>query len=169
MNQEPPPLAPIACPKCGAANYAHLQACWLCHTPLRPANENPYAAGSVVAPAKLAYDVGAPVAAQSRVETMFMWLLVATVALAVMVGIGIGVQDSGLLTVYLVVLVPSLSAAGVRALYSLAKGESPKPSKMFMTFILSAMITFGLGALLILCTIIFLFLTCAQMLSGLGR
>lgn len=172
MSQEPPVLAQVVCPKCGAANYAHVQACWICHAELKGqiAEGNPYAVpgdGQAVTAATTA----APPAvspAQSRVETVFLCLLVAIVVLAAFVGIGLGVQDSGLLTLYLIVIVPSLGAAGIRGLYSVAKGETPHPSKMFGTLIYSALITLGVGALLIVCTVIFLFMMCAQFLSGLG-
>ncbi len=133
MSQEPPLLAPIACVKCGAANYAHATKCWICHTALTGAvaENNPYSvtadkqsvpAAAIAAPATVS-------SAQARVETVFLLLLVAIVVLAVFVGIGLGVQDSGLLTLYLIVLVPSLGAAGVRALFSVAKGETPNPPK----------------------------------------
>lgn len=169
MSQEPPVLAQVVCPKCGAANYAHAQSCWICHIDLKGqiADANPYAPDSpqVAVAATAATPAVSP--AQSRVETVFLCLLVAIVVLAGLVGIGLGVQDSGLLTLYLVVIVPSLGAAGVRGLYSVAKGETPQPSKMFGTLIFSALITLGVGALLIVCTVIFLFMMCAQMLSGL--
>ncbi len=71
-----------------------------------------------------------------------------------------------MLTLFLFVTVPSLAAASVRALYSVAKGETPKPSKIFMTFVVSATLTILSGVLLLVSSVIFLFLMCAQMLGG---
>ena len=170
MSQEPPQLPPKLCLKCRAANYAHLTKCFLCHADLLPSdpNVNPYAAAGQVPVLTPLTSAPRNDLASNRVETMFLWLLVAIVVLSLLVGIGIATQDRGLLTVYLVILVPSLAAAGGRALYSMARGESPKPSKMFSAFITSALITFGIGSLLVVSFIIFVFVSCAQMLNGLG-
>ena len=169
VRVEPPLIAPVFCGQCRAANASQAQQCWLCHAPLNKqvaqSATNPYAAqGSSHKDAPVLPIESSPT--QSRVEQVFLGLLVAIVVLSLLVAIGLGAQDPGLLTLFLIVIVPSLIATGVRGLYSVAKGEQPKPSKMFMTFVYSAIVTMGLGALLVVCSVIFLFMMCAQALNG---
>ena len=177
-GEEPPLIKPTFCGKCRAANASHAQRCWLCEAPLNnhEAGSNPYAfreAGreSVPVPSAVPSPTLSPLPspAQGRVELVFLCLLVAIVLLAFLVAIGLGAQDSGMLTLFLIIVVPSLAAAGVSGLYSVAKGETPKPSKMFMTLIYSAFMTIGLGALLIVGSVIFFLMICAQMLGGFGH
>ncbi len=99
MNQEPPVLSPQICPKCGAANYAHVEVCWLCSASFKQDSgvTNPYAVE--VGPQRAAslhnaFELPAG-GLQSRTETVFLWLMVAIVVLAILVGIGLGAQDRG--------------------------------------------------------------------------
>jgi hypothetical protein len=129
---------------------------------------NPYAeAGQVKPVAQQVANVQEALSpTQKRIERLILIALVVVVALAVLVGIGIGTQDQGVLVLYLIVLVPSLTAAGLRGALSALKGEEVRPSKMLTTFIVSMVVTMGLGALLVVCGVIFLLMMCAQMLNG---
>ncbi len=164
MSTEPPKVPVRVCANCGASNYAFAHLCFLCRASLAESADkvNPYAQVST------ANAWTSSATAQQRVETVFLILLSAIALLAVIIGIGIGTQDSGVLTLYLFVTVPALAAAGVQALYSVAKGETPRPSRMFMAFIWSAVVTAGVIALLIIGSVLFLFLMCARMFSGSG-
>lgn len=169
MSEQPPVLAQRICPRCRAANYANAKECWLCQGSMVPgANDtNPFVApGAMQVPSGPTYNSQGIV--QSRVEMLFLWLFVAIVALTALVAVGLGAQDRGLLTLLLIVALPSLAAAGVQALYSLAKGETPRPSRMFITFAISALLTAMTGILLVVASVIFFLLTCAQMFSGAG-
>lgn len=173
-SQEPPLIKPVFCSQCRAANPSHAQQCWLCNASLtnQVAASNPYAvreATHASVPVHTAVPGPLPSPAQGRIEQVFLCLLVAIVLLVLLVAIGLGAQDTGLLTLFLMIVVPALAAASVSGLYSVAKGESPKPSRMFMTLIYSAFMTIGLGALLIVGSVIFFLMMCAQMLGGFGH
>lgn len=169
MSSEPPVLAPQVCARCNAANYAHVKKCWLCHEVLaqNAGTDNPYATTSRL---PLASQPASPQPAQgqSRVESVFMWLFLSIVILAVMVAIGLGRRDTGLMALFLFVLVPSLAAASVRGAVSVAHGETPKASSMLVTFAMSAMVTIIVGVAIVVSVIIFFIVTCGQMLSGVG-
>ncbi|MCC6510376.1 MAG: hypothetical protein IT423_14830 [Pirellulaceae bacterium] len=159
MSQDPPMLPALVCQKCGATNPPHATTCWLCNG----TDDNPYSAPPSQEPNLLQTPVLSPT--QSRVEIVFMLLLAVTIGFAGLVGIGIAVQDPGMLVPFLIIVGPAFIATGSRALVSVAKGERPKASALFVTLLWSGMFTALTIALLVVSAVIALFLMCAQMLG----
>lgn len=158
-----PPLLPSKiCQRCGATNPPIATTCWLCEG--RGA-VNPYAA---TAPLQPMPDAGPPANswAQSRVEIICLGLLGMAIILAVLVGVGIGVQDPGMLIPYLIVAGPPFLATGVRALASAGRSQKPTPSKLFLTFVWSTMFTVLALVLLVVASVLALIFWCISVLSN---
>lgn len=163
MNADPPLLPALICQKCGATNPAHATSCWLC----KGAGTNPYAAAPSIQPTSTASrSIVQTPPAQSRAEDVFLVLLLLVLVLAILIAVGLAIQDRGMLVPYLVVVAPALVATGGRALYSVAKGERPKPSALILVFLWSTMATIGLAVLLAVASVIALFLMCISLLNG---
>ena len=158
---EPPKLPSTVCPRCGATNPPHIAQCWLCQ---RQETADPYAA-----PAELsATDVpaaGPPAAAQQRSESVYAALLLGAVFLAVIIGVGLGAQDPGLLVPYLIVIAPAFLATAARFMFGIARGEQTKPSALLVAFVSGLSFVLVLG-LLAIASIVALFLWCIWALGG---
>lgn len=166
-SAEPPRLEPRQCAKCGAANYSYASHCFLCKSRLGETQySNPYEAGARA----LQPDHGprgcSP--AQSRVEKVSLSLLIAVLLLVLCVGVGLFRQDRGVLTMYMMFVVPALAATVCSGLISVAKGEAPKASRLFLTFAFSVAITVGISVLLMIAGVVLLLVMCAAWGSGLS-
>lgn len=159
MNE--PPLMPAQiCQRCGATNPPHATKCWLCE---QRDVRNPYAVPMLPmsnAPAEVQTE------AQRRVQLVFLCLLIGSAALALLVGVGIGVQDPGLLVPYLIVIAPAFLVTGVRAAIMVGFKQQPKPSTLFLTFLWSGVFTAMVLLLLIVASVIALFLWCVHSLGA---
>lgn len=160
MSGEPPLMPALVCQRCGATNPPHAVKCWLCE---RRGQPNPYAVPTLM-PASPADGSSTP--ARSRVQFVFLCLLIGCIALAVFIGVGIAVQDAGMLVPYLVVITPAFLATGVRAALAVGRNQQPKASTLFFTFLWSGLFTAMALSLIVVASIIALFLWCFQMMTS---
>jgi hypothetical protein len=168
MN-EPPLLPALVCQRCGATNPPSATKCWLCEG---GGTANPYAVPASLKPAGSAPGAveSAPSSrVESRTQKVFSVLLGTAVVLALVVGVGLAVQEPGMLVPYLIVITPPFLATGGRALASVAKNEKPKASTLFLTFVWSGLFTAMALALLVVASVIAVFLWCIHTLAGAGR
>lgn len=156
---EPPLMPALVCQRCGATNPPHAVKCWLCE---RRDSPNPYA---VPALAATSAGAGTQTQGQSRVQLVFLGLLIGSAALALLIGAGIVVQDPGMLIPYLIVVGPAFLATGVRAALMTGRKEQLRPSTLFFTFLWSGLFTAMALMLLVVASIIALFLWCIQVLT----
>ena len=153
---EPPRLPNTSCLRCGATNPPHATKCWLCD---RSGAVNPYATEPQVQTldaSACGRGANAPASAQHRVQTIFTSLLIGAVILALIIAVGLGAQEPGLLVPYFILIGPPFLATGARALYSVSLNEKPKPSTLFLTFIWSGLFT----VMLTVAAVIALFVMC---------
>ena len=159
---EPPQLPNTTCPRCGASNPPHATQCWLC---VRSGTTNPYAPQLQSQSTASSPSAGSAFA-QDRTQTVFTALLIGSVVLAIMIGIGIGAQEPGMLVPYFIVIGPSFMATGVRAMVSVGQREKPKASTLFLTLIWSGIFTFLALVLLAVAAFVALFVWCIHMLGA---
>ncbi len=163
MSQEPPILAELVCRKCGAHNPPHANKCWLCNE-VQTEDVNPYAAPPVLRPINDSFRSSGQDSANSRVENVYSVVLLFLFFLAIVVGIGLGLQDRGFLMMYIFVIGPAFLATGLSALFGATSKEGVKASSLVRTFIMSTMFAFGVIGLLIVAVIISFFIWCGQLL-----
>lgn len=158
---EPPLMPAMVCRRCGATNPPHAVKCWLCE---KRDHSGPYAVSTLAAsPA----GPGAK-AELSRVQLVFLGALIACAAVALLIGVGIGAQDPGMLVPYAVVVGPAFLATGVRAAVMIGRKEQPRPSSLFFTFLWTGLFTAMALILLVVASVIALFLWCVHMLTVTG-
>jgi hypothetical protein len=157
---EPPLLPALVCQRCGATNPPQAVKCWLCE---RRDNPNPFA-DPLLAPVDSSTAV-VQTGAQSRVQLVFLGLLGLCIAAAVLIGVGIAVQEPGLLIPYAIVIGPAFLATGVRAALMIGRKEQPKPSTLFLTFLWSGVFTALVLVLIVMASVIAFFLWCFHMLT----
>lgn len=161
---EPPLLAALVCQKCGTTNPPHAARCWLCDG---TGKTNPYAASPpMLQPIdKAGAKPSLLVKPNERVEMVFTFLVGGTVALALLVGVGLAAQDPGLLVPYVIILGPAFLVTGVRAAYTITKQEQLRASSLFWTFLWSGLFTVAVLGVLVMASIIALFLWCVHALG----
>ncbi len=131
---EPPVLPELICPHCGIANPIATGRCWVCH--LDRHATNPYGVLSATS-ARLPNASDAMSPAQQRTQGVYWFLLLGCMVLLVLVGIGIGAQDPGVLLTYLIIISPACLMTLVRAMQSLVTRKGVQPQNLLLTFILS--------------------------------
>ncbi|MGN6543699.1 MAG: hypothetical protein ACTHK7_01525 [Aureliella sp.] len=156
---EPPLMPAMVCRRCGATNPPHAVKCWLCE---KRDHSDPYAVSTL---APLPSGPGAK-AELSRVQLVFLGVLIACAAVALLIGVGIGVQDPGMLVPYAVVVGPAFLATGVRAAVMIGRKEQPRPSSLFFTFLWTSLFMAMALILLVVASVIAFFLWCVHMLTG---
>jgi hypothetical protein len=138
----------LVCPQCRAGNPPYAGKCWLCHAPLP--------LGAEVVTAELASGPRPLPLADA-----FFWILTAGCLLVlVLVGIGIGQTDPGLLIVYAIVLAPALIATLARSLVSLQRGQGVSGLQVFLTLLFSASVTILVVVVLFVAVIAAFFAYC---------
>jgi hypothetical protein len=143
MN-EPPIMPTLFCQRCGATNPPYAAQCWLCSTGNRSGASAP---AQLVSIASITPE---QTGLQSNVRTQHICavLLVACIVLTSLIGVGIAVQDPGMLIPFVIVIAPAFLATGVRALHGIANENGPKASALLLTFLLSGLFT-ALGLVLL--------------------
>ncbi len=160
MN-EPPVLPTLVCNRCGAANPAYAQQCWLCSTSDRSESDP---SAKLVPLTDFANDP-ARLRSQSRTQSICAALLVACVLLTVLIAIGFAVQDQGMLIPLVIAVGPAYMATGVRALHGFATDGQPKASSLLLTFIFSGMFTLLALGLIVIASFVAMFVWCLSQLK----
>ena len=163
-----PPVVKLAlCKLCGATIEAGMARCWLCHGQ-QDQVKNPYS--SSVAPEVAAQHVPlvhtGPQATSSRFDALFIGILFSICILTVLVGIGIAVQDPGLLVLYIVFMVPPYLAVGIRGLMQVSQSGKARPGSLILTWISSLVVTGAVAVLIGFAMIIMLVIYCFSQLAN---
>ncbi len=157
---DPPVLELQLCQTCQAACGKGQAKCWLCGA--NPEQPNPY--GSV----PVSSGAAEPAAGQLHIEkydSVFMVLLVVCTLLAILVGIGLAVEDQGALIGYLILVGPAFAVTGVRGLWQMGRYGRTSGKKLFLSMVLSFALTIAVLALLVMAGIAFLFIMCLSAFS----
>lgn len=158
-GQEPPVLDMVQCLKCGAAVEARagLSRCWLCGTTLpdftSSASSNPFE------PTAIPPNPGS-VSASKVYDTLMMGILVAIVILTILVAVGIGLSDPGMLVIFLILTVPPFIIVGAQGGTQIMKDGKARPGSLVLTWLLSTMAAIGIAALLAVAAVIMLVVYC---------
>lgn len=164
-SQEPPVLAIMLCNVCGAPldtppKDGQRKTCWMCGQ-VAAASENPYSAyANPQAPMTVA-----PAPRDRRYDTLFTTLLVVCVFLAVVIGIGLGVQEPGSLIGYFILILPAFCVTGVRALWQVQQSGEANPQSLFLSLIVSFAVTVCVIVLLAFAAIALLVIMCFSQLA----
>lgn len=148
---EPPVLPSRICESCGVSIPPQAPACWLCR------GGNPYAS---LPPGERQQIDKTISQSERRVQGICLALLGGLVVLAIFIGIGLAVQDLGMLIPYSIVVGPAFLATMVQAAYGYSGNRTVKPSSLVLTMIGSVAITVGLMAILALAAFAALFVMC---------
>lgn len=150
-------LPHINCPECGAENNTFANVCWICRRPLYEGDE--------LVEAEEVSSVDRP--RQDRVGRIFgIWAFIFLAFGAVVVGMGVYVDEPGLMLPYLIVVAPLCIGIGVLVLKG-NQSENPWLRGIAMCF--SAIIV-SAGALVLLgiATIIALIAFCFMLMAASG-
>lgn len=152
----PPVLATNVCVHCGALSQTKEGKCWLCYE--NKSEPNPFAvSGNLILETShsrtTAWDVVDHV------------LLGVCVVLTLLIGIGLAVQDQGLLIPFAIFMGPAYAVTIFRGTVSITGKGTPRPASLFVTFVVSLLITFLVSILLIVAAVILLFLICIGALT----
>ncbi len=157
MN-EPPVMPSLYCSRCGATNPPYAAQCWLCTN--KASNTSPV----VLVP--ITDNANDPVyqRSQRRTQQVCAVLLAGCILLTVLIGIGFGMQDPGMLIPYAIVVGPAYLATGVRALHGYAVDGKPTATKLLTTFFLSGVFTIGFLMVLAVASFLAFFVWCISQL-----
>jgi len=148
----PPVLATNVCVHCGALSQTKEGKCWLCYE--NKSEPNPFAVS------------GNPVTSESPQSQMTTWDVVFSVLLglcaflSLLIGIGLAVEDKGLLIPFAIFIGPAYAVTIFRGTVSIPSKGTPRPASLFVTFVVSLLVTFLVSILLIVAAVILLFLIC---------
>lgn len=153
---DPPNSTSYVCPQCGARSQSNAGKCWLCldnqlePNPFAPTlQENPQASSQP-------YD--------SKSKFAFGILLAVCVTLTILLGIGMAVQDPGMLIPFAILVGPAFVITAVRGLVQTGNSGSPSPYKLFLTFLISIAVTALISFALLVAAAILLFIVCLRQL-----
>ena len=147
----PPVIATQTCAHCGALSQTKAGKCWLCYESMSA--PNPYA---------VSQNISAEPADQSPMsawDIVFSVLLGICVMLTLLIGIGLAVQDVGMLIPFAFLVGPAYLVTLLRGFAS-TKAESTRPAALLLTFVVSLLVTVSLAILLLVGTAIMLFFVC---------
>lgn len=150
-------LPHITCPECGAENNTFANVCWICRRSLYEGDE--------LVESELVSQVGA--SRQDRMGRIFgIWAFIFLALGAVVVGLGVYVDEPGVLLPYLIVVTPLSIGVGVLILKG-NQSENPWLRGIAMCF--SALIvSAGAMVLLGIASIIALIAFCFMMIAASG-
>jgi hypothetical protein len=103
--------------------------------------------------------------APSNWDGVFGILLLLCFLLTVLVAIGIAVQDRGMLIPFAIFVGPAYLVTIVRGLVQTRSQDGPRAGSLFLTFMLSLMVTVAVLIMLAVAGIIFLFIICLQSMN----
>lgn len=154
----PPVIMQKECPHCGAMSRNQAGKCWLCHA--SETTPNPFTAPI---PNEEQPDNAAKMTAW---DALFMGLLLLCVALTVLIGIGLAVQDRGLLIPFAILIGPAYLVTIVRGMLSFGAGKKAKPYSLLLTFVVSAVVTLSIATVLAVGAVVVMFVICLYSISN---
>ena len=157
-----PPIMSQTCEHCGAEFSTSAKKCWLCYQDRPP---NPYAVDAVVPASAVALPNGKPVTeyVPSAWDSSLMAVLILCMVLTVLIGIGMVVQDRGMIIPFGIFVGPAFAITIIRGL--IQSGTRVRPGSLLLTFFLSLIATLLVLFLLAAALVGMLFLICLS--SGL--
>ena len=160
-SPEPPIVNIRHCPACGANCEMGHKFCWLCSAPLGEVDstqaKNPFAAREI--------PESSQPGATGVFDSVFLLLAGTCLALAVLVGVGLAIEEPGTLIPYLIIVGPAFAIPGVRALWRSGRGKPIKGGKLFVDMIFTFVMTLGIVAILILAAFGLLIAMCFSAIS----
>ena len=156
----PPVLATQACVHCGALSQSPEGKCWLCFE--NKSAPNPFSVS------------GTPMEEAAAVSPMTTWdvvfgiLLGICVLLTILIGIGLAVEDRGLLVPFAIFIGPAYVVTIIRGVVPPGNKGSPRPANLFLTFMVSLLATVSISIILAIAAVVLLFLACIGII-GFGR
>ncbi len=153
----PPVIATHACVHCGALSQSNEGRCWLCYED--KSLPNPFA----VTGASLNDDANS--APTNKWESFFSVLLGLCVLMTLLIGIGLAVEDRGLLIPFALFMAPAYAITISRGMLQMNK-DNARPSSLLMTFVISLLATVSISMILMVAAAILFFLMC---LGSLGK
>jgi ribosomal protein L40E len=145
------------CPNCGASIPDSAAKCWLCgyeNLPLNPFAVSPIESSTI--------DVTPKPAVTSASNLLFGLLLALCIALTLLIGVGLGIDQPGALVPYSILVGPALLITLARSLEQAQPGQKNSMSRLFSTFLVSMLATIGIIFLLLLAAAILLIVICIQ-------
>lgn len=160
----PPVIQPGQCQFCHAVIEPQLQRCWLCGAsqPNAQRATNPY---TQVPPQKPAHGPQPTQGESSVYDTLMTVMLGGIVFVTVLLAIGIGIEEPGMLVFYGIFALPPLFVAGVQGLMQVSKEGKARPGSLVLSWLVSVLIMIGLAALLIVAALVMLIVYCFAELS----
>ena len=157
----PPVIVTQTCSHCGALSQTKNGKCWLCYE--STATPNPFAvsANTVADPA--------PQSPMTAWDIVFGVLLAICVLLTLLIAIGLAVQDPGMLIPFAMVMGPAFIVTIIRGAIPSRSSGTPKPASLFLTFIVSLLVTVLISIILIVAAAIMFFLLCIGVFTTMGK
>ncbi len=153
-----PAVHAIRCPRCGAALRDAEKPCWLCHAPSNASATSPYQPPSIIISEAVADRY-------TTFDYVSMAILSLCAILAVLIGIGITLDDQGMLVPFLIVVSPAFLVTLGKGLHSWSQTGRPQPGKMLLTLLTAGVVTISVIALLIVAGIVMLFAICLSQIA----
>jgi hypothetical protein len=91
---------------------------------------------------------------------VFAATLVICVLLTLLIGVGLGVSEPGLLIPYAILVGPALVITSIRGIIRGSQGQSLRLGNLLVTYVASLGVTIGLFFLLVMGAIVLLFISC---------
>ncbi len=147
----PPVIVTQTCTHCGALSQTKGGKCWLCYESMNTPNLFAVSLPTLSEPA--------PPSPMSAWDIVFGCLLGICVLLTLLIGIGLVVQDVGMLIPFAILVGPAYLVTVIRGFVPTRSGNA-RPASLLLTFVVSLLVTVSIAILLLLGTIIVLFLVC---------
>ena len=157
----PPVIVTQTCSHCGALSQTKNGKCWLCYESM--ATPNPFA---------VSVNTVSEPATQSPTTTLdivFGVLLGICVLLTLLIAIGLAIQDPGTLIPFAIVMGPAYLVTIIRGASPSRKSGNPRPASLFLTFIVSLLVTVLISVVLIVAAAIMFFLACIGAFTSMGK
>jgi hypothetical protein len=157
-----PPIMAQSCEHCGAEYSANAKKCWICYQDRPP---NPYSVDAPVPASAVVFPNGKQFTEHtpSAWDSSLMAVLILCMVLAVLIGIGMVVQDRGMIIPFGIFVGPAFAITIIRGM--IQSGTRVRPGSLLLTFFLSLIATLLVLFLLAAALVGMLFLICLS--SGL--
>ncbi len=149
----PPVIATQACVHCGALSQTNDGKCWLCYE--NKSTPNPFAVSSNLITEETPYSP------MTTLDVIFGVLLGICVLLTVLIGVGLAVEDQGLLIPFAIFMGPAYAVTFFRGIVPRGAKGSLRPASLFLTFVVSLLVTVLITVVLAVAAVVMLFLACA--------
>jgi hypothetical protein len=164
----PPVIVTQTCVHCGALAQTKGGKCWLCYEKLEAPNPyadsiNPYAASSAI-PSESETPT-----AMTTLDIIFSILLGLCAILTIVVAIGLGIQDTGTLIPFAILIGPAWVVTAVRGLLPKRKTGIQRPASLLLTFLVSLVVTILASVVFIVVAAIMLFIACIGAFNTVGK